>query len=243
MKVLQMGLLTLLICSLLFGCSTNAPLTSLSYRAANDSEQKNMIIFLRGRGGSHEDFYREGFVEEIQIRQLPYDMVAPNSHFGYYFGETLVPRLKADIIEPAKARGYDTFWLVGASMGGLGALMYARQFPEDVAGIYVISPFLGYDAIIDEISGAGGLYQWNPGEYDPTDDWQRMLWHWLKQCAEGKKPMPELYLGFGTEDSYANTHDLLTDILPSDHVFTTKGGHTPETMKEVWTIFLNHGVL
>ena len=51
--------------------------------------------------------------------KLPYDMVAPNAHFGYYFGETLVNRLKVDIIDPSKVKGYENVWLVGASMGGL----------------------------------------------------------------------------------------------------------------------------
>jgi len=121
--------------SLIFGCSTNAPLETLHYRGNHTSAQKKLIIFLRGRGGSHEDFAAEGFIDDIKARELPYDMAAPNAHFGYYFGETLVPRLKADVVEQAKADGYEQFWLVGVSMGGLGALMYTRNHPGDIEGI------------------------------------------------------------------------------------------------------------
>jgi pimeloyl-ACP methyl ester carboxylesterase len=170
-------------------------------------------------------------------------MIAPNAHPGYYFGETLVPRLKADIIEPASAKGYETFWLIGFSMGGLGALMYAREHPEDVAGVCVISPFLGYDKIVREISDAGGVRQWDPGEYNPDKDWQRMFWHWLKKGAEGEHAFPRLYLGYGAEDSFATAHGLLADLLPRDHVFIVSGGHTPKTMKKVWHIFLEKDVL
>jgi len=49
-------------------------------------------------------------------------------------------------------------------MGGLGALMYLRAHPEDIAGVCLISPFLGYPGIISEISAAGGLTAWIPGD-------------------------------------------------------------------------------
>jgi hypothetical protein len=74
------------------------------------SSQKNLIVFLRGRGGSYEDFVDKGFVDAISDRKLPYDMIVPNAHFGYYFGETLVGRLKAGIIDPARAEGYEEIW-------------------------------------------------------------------------------------------------------------------------------------
>lgn len=229
--------------SLIWGCSTNAPLKTLYYKASEFSTQKNMIIFLRGRGGSHEDFADKGFVDDIRVRKLAFDMAAPDAHFGYYFGETLVPRLKTDVIEPARAQGYEKFWLVGASMGGLGALMYTLRYPEDVEGVCVISPFLGYDRFIREITDAGGVRLWEPGAYDPDKDWQRMFWHWLQQCASGEKAMPNLYLGYGTYDPFIKAHRLLGDILAPERVFTTRGGHTPGTMKKVWRIFLEKDVL
>jgi pimeloyl-ACP methyl ester carboxylesterase len=202
-----------------------------------------MIVFLRGRGGSHEDFANKGFVDAIKMRKLPYDMIAPNAHFGYYLGETLVGRLKVDIIDPIRAKGYEKVWLVGASMGGLGALVYSRFHPEDVECVYIISPFLGYDKIVNEIESQGGVRQWDPGEYNPDKDWQRMIWHWLKQYADDQSQKPTIYLGYGTEDTFAKAQKLLGDILPNDHVFTTSGGHNPETMKKLWDIFLRKGIL
>ncbi len=225
------------------GCSTNAPLQSLYYPAEESRSQQNMIVFLRGRGGSHEDFASKGFVDAIKMRKLPYDMIAPNAHFGYYIGETLVERLKVDIIDPTRAKGYEKVWLVGASMGGLGALMYSRFHPEDVDGVLIISPFLGYGKIVSEIESQGGVRQWDPGEYNPDKDWQRMIWHWLKQYANDQSLKPAIYLGYGTEDTYVKAQKLLADILPKNHVFTTSGGHTPETMKKLWDIFLHKDIL
>lgn len=128
-------------------------------------------------------------------------------------------------------------------MGGLGALMYAKDHPGKIDGIYVIAPFLGYEDIIDEITAAGGVYQWQPGEYDPNDDWERMLWHWLKQCAEGQKQMPNLYLGFGRQDDFYPAHQLLSELLPKDHILSIDGGHDIKTMKELWLLFLQRDLL
>lgn len=235
--------LLILVMILLSSCSTNAPLQSLYYNAEEFKSQKSLIIFLRGRGGSHEDFAAKGFVDAVTTRNLPYDMVAPNAHFGYYFGETLVGRLKSDLIEPAKAKGYDNIFLVGASMGGLGAIIYSRYYPEDVTGVYAISPFLGYDSIIGEISDSGGLAQWQPGPYDPDEDWQRMVWDWLKTSTENPQDKPTIYLGYGTEDTYVKSQKILEAALPGDRVITTTGGHTPKTMKLLWDMFLNKEIL
>ncbi len=53
--------------------------------------------------------------------------------------------------------------------------MYLREYPEDIAGVCLISPFLGYSGIIAEISAAGSLAAWDPGQFDPKKDWERML--------------------------------------------------------------------
>jgi pimeloyl-ACP methyl ester carboxylesterase len=225
------------------GCSTNEPLDTLYYNAGENAPHVNMIIFLRGRSGSHEDFDSEGFVNDIRVRKLPFDMAAPNAHLGYYFGETLVPRLKTDVIEFAKTKGYSKFWLVGVSMGGLGALMYTLNHPDDIQGVCLISPFLGYDKIIREISSAGGVRQWEPGEYDPQKDWQRMLWHWLKRNADNDSLLSRFYLGYGTDDSFVPAIQLLGDLLPPGNIFTTSGGHTPKAMKQVWLMLLENNAL
>ncbi len=214
------------------------PLETLTYRFG-PSCSESAIVFLRGRGGSPEDFAENGFVDEVLRRRLPYDMMAPNAHFGYYFSRTLVPRLKQDVIDPAKAGGYRRVWLVGASMGGLGALMYLRSHPEDVEGVYLISPFLGLNGMIKEIAKSGGVRSWSPGEYDPEDDWNRMLWDWLKQYSENPSAWPPIYLGYGTEDRFHSAHRLLGQILPAERVYETQGGHTPEAMKKVWDLFLD----
>ena len=243
MKPSQKAWTAVLMILLYCGCATNAPLDTLYYKTDETAQTKNMLVLLRGRAGNHEIFEKEGMIEDIKAGKLPFDIAAPDAHFGYYMGRTLVPRLREDVIQPAKAKGYDKFWFVGFSMGGLGALMYTREFPDEVAGVCVVSPFLGYRSIIDEIEDAGGLLQWDPGEFDPQKDWQRMFWDWLKRSADDPQLMGKVYLGYGTKDPFIKAHRLFEAILPDSHVFTAEGGHTPETMKAIWHEFLDEGVI
>lgn len=223
------------------GCSfpTKVPMEVLTYTAATRQEDRNLFVFMRGLGGSHVSFEKEGLVDEVRRRELPYDMVAPNAHFGYYSKRTLTIRLREDVILPARQKGYQKIWLVGVSMGGLGSLLYLREHPRDIDGVYLIAPFLGYDSDLKEILSAGGVRQWHPPEYDSEDDWQAMLWNWIKtEVATGRTP--PIYLGYGNEDKYISGQQLLADVLPPDHVNEIQGGHTFSAFRNLWNIFLEN---
>ena len=224
------------------GCGYFAgqPLEVLSY-VGHSTSHNNLFVFIRGLGGSNRSFADEGLVEATWQRGIDFDMVAPNSHFAYYAERTLIERLRQDVILPAKKQGYQKIWLVGPSMGGLGALLYVREHPEDIDGIYLISPFLGDDEIINEIEGQGGLGQWDPGDYSPDEDWQRMLWHWIKSEV-AQQNTPPVYLGYGNDDMYLNAQRLLATVLPGSHLSRRDGGHDYETFKALWLTFLERDV-
>ena len=213
----------------------------LTYETPNEgATHHRLFVFLRGMGGSHRSFEKEGLVEGVQARGLPFDMVAPNAHFGYYSGRTLIARLKADVIDPARARGYQEIWLIGFSMGGLGSILYLMEHPEDIAGVCLIAPFLGYASITEEITEAGGVRRWEPATFDAEKDWQRMVWHWLKSTV-ADDPDAAIYLGYGTKDPYSRGQALLAGILPTESVFTIPGGHDYRTFITLWNMFLDSG--
>ncbi len=227
---------------LLSGCAhfASQPMDVLSY-VGHSTSHKNLFVFVRGLGGSNRSFAEEGMVEATWQRGIDFDMVAPNSHFAYYSERTLIERLRQDVILPAKNKGYTKIWLVGPSMGGLGSLLYVREYPEDIDGIYLISPFLGDDEIIDEINDQGGLGHWKPGDYSPDEDWQRMLWHWIKADVE-RQNTPPIYLGYGNDDMYGKAQRLLVTALPESHISRLDGGHDYETFKALWLKFLERDV-
>ncbi len=230
------------------GCSGNKPLEILEYES-EPVRYKNLIVFLQGMGGTtscftagHKCFAAEGFVEAVRSRNLPYDMVAPGTHFGYYRARTLGERLRNDVILPARSKGYERIWLVGVSLGGLGSLMYLKHHPEDVDGVLTLGPFLGYDEIIDEIYAAGGVAQWQPGSFDEQKKWQRMLWRWIKERDQHSNASP-VFIGYGDWDPYVRAHRLLAATLPPEQVYAVDGGHRFSTFRKIWEKFLDSGHL
>lgn len=235
----QWARLVLLGALLVSGCvaTPTVPLDTLSYPARSEGPEENLLVLLRGIGASHHIFAEEGIIDEIRRRQLPFDVIAPDTHFGYYDSQTLEARLKADIIDPARAQGYRQIWLAGFSMGGLGSLFYLRSYPSDVDGVLLVSPFLGWDAIIHEIAAAGGVTSWQQLTTDP-EDWSRLIWSWINGYAAAPRNYPPIYLGYGRNDWLADEGPpLLATVLPAQRVFSVSGNHTVGTFK---TLFSRH---
>jgi pimeloyl-ACP methyl ester carboxylesterase len=193
-----------------------------------------LLVFLPGLGGGAKLFERHGFVQAVRERGLEVDIVVPHAGYSYYYARNLVERLKTDVIDPARARGYDEIWLVGLSMGGLGAMLYVREHSADITGVVLLSPFMGRNSIVAEVEKAGGIRRWDPGTYDPDKEWQRLFWHWLKQYDERCGELPPVYLAYGRDDGFARAHKLLAAVLPPDRVRVAEGGHTLSTFKTLW---------
>ncbi|GAB6082769.1 hypothetical protein JCM30471_16830 [Desulfuromonas carbonis] len=231
-----------LLCALLLpaGCQTPvAPIPTRVYFNPAPQGAEKLMIMLRGIGGDEEIFDREGLIRELFVRGYPFDVVAPAAHFGYYREESLGQRLEADIIAPARARGYREIWLVGTSMGGLGALMYLTAHPGEIAGVILLGPFLGWGAVPEEIAAAGGIANWQPGAVDVKEDWERFLWAWLKEYAARPDPVPPIYLGYGSSDFFFSQQEVLARLLPAERVLVVPGGHTYLTLRLLWTAELD----
>lgn len=214
------------------------PIPRLEYGPMDASGNKNLLILLRGLGGRPEDFDKHGLIREVRSRELPFDIVVPDAHFGYYRSETLEERLKEDLIDPARRKGYRQIWLAGFSMGGLGSLFYLRSFKEDVDGVLLISPFMGWDTILDRIDEAGGISRWTPQK--KSDNWQHLIWGWVKQYQQSPESYPPVFLGYGRGDTMIGKGPaLLSAALPEKRVFTVSGGHTYKTFRRIWRTHLD----
>ncbi len=186
------------------------------------------MVLLPGRGDSAEDFVREGFFADLRQRPLSVDLVAADATLGYYAKNTLVERLSTDVLEPLLAQGYEQVWAIGNSMGGLGALVYALRKPGVLTGVLALAPFLGPRSLIHEIAAQGGLARWAAPPKASTideDNYQRQLWRWLQASGRGEEPGPEIYVGVGAEDGFAESVGLLAATLPAGHAWQEPGGH------------------
>jgi enterochelin esterase-like enzyme len=198
---------------------------------------------LAGAGGEPADFVTNGFIKAIQDSGILADVTVVDAHLGYYYKRNLLPHLHEDVIVPARQKGYKKIWLLGISMGGLGAMMYAKHYPDNITGLVVFSPFLGYPGVINELSDAGGLSGWSPKEPIDKDDYQHDLWKWLKGYTRPEKNHPRLVIGYGKEDDFAAGSALLAEILPKDQVYVVPGKHDWETWGRIFDLILQSEVI
>jgi len=230
--------------AVLAGCvrlrPATAPLRMVSYPGSG--KPATLVVLLPGRRDRPEDFGRERFPEIAASAGVRADMIAVDAHMAYYLNRTIVDRLREDVIAPARRR-YDRIWLVGISIGGTGALLYAQRHPEDVNGLVVFAPYLGDDPLIREISAAGGLRGWRPPEPLAPDDFQRRVWVWLKGYESGSEGRLPLYLGWGRSDGFAKANAMAAEVLPPGQVFTAPGGHGWRAWRNLWEQLVGTGAL
>jgi pimeloyl-ACP methyl ester carboxylesterase len=212
-----------------------------------------LVVFLPGRGDRPEHFERHGFDRLAREAGVRCELLAVDAHLGYYRNRSVLERLHQDVILPARARGVEEIWLVGISLGGVGALLYEAEHPGEIAGAVLLAPFLGNPPIIEEVAAAGGLAGWQPGPAPAgEEDFQRRLWRFLHTrlgpptplTATGTgRPAPRLYLGWGEDDSFAGANRLLADALPPAAVLTVPGGHDWPPWRALFAGLLARGAL
>ncbi len=219
---------------------TTVPIPSA--RLAGAPGNSCLVVLLPGLGDGKETFLRKGFLWAFRASGSPCALASLDSHFGYYANGSIVERLHEDVIAPARARGVERIWLVGISLGGLGAALYARDRPGEVDGLVLLSPYLGEDEILDEIEQAGGPRAWHPATPPDTRDLRR-LWVWLQGYGDPNEERPPLLLGFGDSDRLKRGHLLLASLLPPERVLHTHGGHTWYAWRRLWRQVLETGAL
>ena len=229
----------------LTGCGVwrpvSVPMASLSEPARCATPADTLLVMLPGSFARPEEFVREGFVQALRERRLAVDMVLVDAHLGYYSDRSIIDRLQADIVAPARARGYRSVWLVGISVGAFGAMIYTQAQPEGITGIVALGPYLGKRSVTEQVRAAGGLARWQaPGGVLAADEIDLILWRWLQgaRADGGAAPVP-LYLGYGLADRFLADDELLAAALPAGRVLTAAGGHDWPVWLTLWQRMLD----
>jgi pimeloyl-ACP methyl ester carboxylesterase len=231
--------------ALVAGCSlwrpTVVPLRTIVQPAPCAARPDTLLVLLPGSHSLPEDFLREGFVQAIRERRIAADVLLVDAHVGYYDQRSIVTRLQADIVQPARAQGYRHIWLTGISIGAVGSMLYAQAQPDDVDGLLLIAPFLGSRLSAKEIEVAGGLAAWQAPNLPGGIDFDLALWRWLQMqtspATAGRK-LP-LFLGYGNDDRFVYNDKVLSQALPPARVFTAEGGHDWPAWKALWPRMLD----
>jgi len=221
---------------------TTVPMPVHEYRAKADAPARTLLVMLPGRRGTAEQFMDEGFVDLVLKAGYPLDIIAAEAHIGYYYNKTVIERLRQDVILPARARGYERIWILGISMGGLGAIWYDRTHPGDVDGLILLAPYLGDRAIVDEVEAAGGMRGWHQDAQD-KGGFQKEIWALTKGYEDRQTTVGRLFLGYGLQDDFALSNSLLAREIPADQVATLPGSHDWGTWRLLLTRFLGNRLL
>jgi esterase/lipase superfamily enzyme len=216
------------------GCSGSRDKKALpSVRYSGMTGKRSLVVLFPTMGGKGSHYETQGFLDEVWERGFEASMEVLDVKPSLYLGSRIVELVKTEVIEPAKAEGYEEIYLVGISLGGHGALLYATTYPEDIDGIVVLAPFISGDLVSEAIEEAGGLDTW---EDCPFLGWEYAcnVWKSLQVYVSDSENQKKVVLGFGREDKFVDQCRVLADVLLPEQVFTVPGGHDWETWKKLF---------
>ncbi len=213
----------------------------LHYPAPGCAENRLLLVMLPGVGIEAGEFFEHGMVAAAQAhgqeQKLGVDVAALRPALELYLDGEIGPALHRSVIEPARTQGYARIWLLGISLGGMGALHYAAGHAAEIEGLILLAPFLGTRGTVAELAQAGGLKAWDPAQTAATDLEQRTLL-WLRDLLNRPARAPAIYLGYAQRDRFAPGHRLLADVLPEKNVVTAEGGHDWDSWARLWRLLL-----
>lgn len=186
-----------------------------------------LVIVLPGRGDDLQDLSDSGIAQAIQRSWPQADVLLAGATLGYYADGKLPQHLRDEIIAPARARGYREIWLCGASMGGMGALLYEQRYPHDVTGLVLFAPYPGDPRLVEQVAAADGPAHWDPGPVPAQVDgsnYQHELWRLVKGWQDPPQAR-RIWLSGGESDKFVQSTRMLATLLPPEHYVEIPGGH------------------
>ena len=249
MKRLAAAILSTVVLGLsLGGCSLlvrepRVPMEVLSLPRDPDARSSTLIVFMPGAQEVPQDIVREGFVAQVRARGIDADVVVADAHLGYFRGGVFEQRLHEEVIRPARERGSRSVWLAGISLGGFGALRYARAHSGEVDGVIALAPYLAPRLDLQAVWQAGGLAHWRPD--GPLKPWEheRALLLWLQGYADPAQRRPPLFIGHGDDDRLKPFGPLMAGLLPPGRLLAAPGGHDWPPWKAMWADALDRAPL
>lgn len=213
--------------------STPADMMNCLHYQTPGEQADVLLIMLPGAGIGAGEFAEQGMIAAVHALGLAVDVVVAHPDLMLYLEDGMTEALQRAVIEPALARGCTRIWLLGVSLGGMGALLYASAHATQVEGVVLLAPFLGTRGTTAELARAGGLLAWSAAHSAATIPEQRIL-TWLQMHLTRQDQTPKLYLGYGQHDRFAAAHKMLAECLPQERVAVTAGEHDWPCWTTLW---------
>lgn len=193
------------------------------YPDPRPSKDRLLLAMLPGVGIKAEDFAAHGLVAAAQAGRHVVDVTVVKPDQELYLDGAVASVLEESVLAPARAHGYNRLWLLGISLGGMGALACATEHPEEIEGLILLAPFLGTHGTMAEVKRAGGFTAWQAAASTATPPERRII-TWLQNRLRGA-PGPQIWLGRATKDRFAAGHRLLAAEMAPGQDIEVEGGH------------------
>jgi pimeloyl-ACP methyl ester carboxylesterase len=223
-----------------FSRSPTRPVPALLAHAREGATSQCLVVFLPGLLDGPDSFLEHGMIRQLHESGSPCDAVMVDLHYRYFFEGRAGDVLYEDVIDPALARGYEEIWVVGISLGGMGATLLAREHGESLAGIILLSPFLGIEPTRTEVADAG-LRDWHPGPLpsEITDTtFTRFVWAYLRGYVDDPEALPPMYVGWAEGETQERPSSTLAAVLPEERHVTVTGRHDWEAWTQLFAILV-----
>jgi len=195
------------------------------------------IVLLPGAYHELEEFVDAGFDQALRDRALAAELILAAPELAHLSDRSWLARLHAEVIAPARERGRGALWLGGISLGGFMALRFAAEGQGALDGLCLLAPYLGSRIVAAEVASHDSLAGWHPAALADDDD-DRRIWRFV-QGLPTAVAAPRVFLGFGSEDRFADTQQLLARALPASSTRVIPGGHDWPVWRRLWHNFLD----
>ena len=145
------------------------------------------------------------------------DQPAGHNYYGEFIGKELVEQTRK--MFPLSHRREDTF-IGGLSMGGYGAFRNGLKYSDTFGAIVALSSALVYEACPDRENREGEFYI-NTRDFAEAcfGDLNRLIGSdmdlkaLLKELTQAGKPVPQIYMACGLEDSLLPLNDVMAAYI------------------------------
>ena len=226
---IALGVIVLSGCFFVIG-NEKKPIETLVVPGAGTEPAADAVIVLPGFGADAEKL-KEHHVDEAIHRSWPQaDVVLVSATFAYYAHNVFLPHFEQDVMAPALQR-YRRIWLAGASVGGMGAILYEREHPGLVSGLILFAPWLGSKDTLEAVRAAG-VQHWDPGpkpEHVDGKNFENEMWREIRDWSLDPAEAKRVWLVCGDKDKFLEADRMLAAALPDQHYLEVPGGHTYDT--------------
>lgn len=213
----------------LYGCAAGGDVTRPvpTILVAAPQPAQRLVVVLPGRADSLDGLADIGIAAVIQQQWPDADVLLTGLGMVFYMERRAGQRLHDEVIVPARRSHHGQVWLLGVSLGGMGALLYDRRYPDAVDGMILLSPFLGRARIHREIRAAGGLAAWHGGPMHAMgpDSFESELWRYLQGWATRPQRTRTVWVAYGASEPFRKPIALMAPLLPPGHVIALPGHH------------------